>query len=308
MSDNENMPRGFKGIWIPSELWLDHRLTLLEKALVAEIDSLDCSDDHCFASNEYLAEMCQTSTRTIRTILSKLKKLGFIEEVGFNGRTRMLKSFLKSIYADFSHAGRKLASTLGGSTLPPSPPMESHSAGEHRLEQSRKEAAIRSEDPMFITPPKSERNGGSAPKPPTAAAFSKAKEKAKKATTVKETVEDAIKKAIPEGERRDDALAYYAKNKDLVDGKTNPPGWILTKEKRGGCKGFANAERQREEWEANKNRDWALNEIHAALQQKKASVVDGKEGAIFTLKTGESRVFPYEDSHFGENVFKFLGW
>ncbi len=33
------MERNFKGVWIAAEIWLDKDLTLVEKALLAEIDS-----------------------------------------------------------------------------------------------------------------------------------------------------------------------------------------------------------------------------------------------------------------------------
>ena len=34
------MERTFKGVWIAAEIWLDKDLTLVEKALLAEIDKL----------------------------------------------------------------------------------------------------------------------------------------------------------------------------------------------------------------------------------------------------------------------------
>ena len=33
--------RDFKGVWIPKEIWLNPDLTLVEKCLLVEIDSLD---------------------------------------------------------------------------------------------------------------------------------------------------------------------------------------------------------------------------------------------------------------------------
>ena len=54
-----NVNRDFKGVWIPREVWLDSRLSMLDKGILAEIDSLDMSDSGCFASNEHLADFCQ---------------------------------------------------------------------------------------------------------------------------------------------------------------------------------------------------------------------------------------------------------
>lgn len=36
-----NMSRKFKGIWIPANVWLGTELSIIEKVLLAEIDSLD---------------------------------------------------------------------------------------------------------------------------------------------------------------------------------------------------------------------------------------------------------------------------
>lgn len=82
--------RAFKGVWIPADIWLNKDLTIFEKAIYAEIDSLD-GEKHCWASNEYLAEFCQMSVPTISRTISKLINLGLIEKVSFDGRQRILK-------------------------------------------------------------------------------------------------------------------------------------------------------------------------------------------------------------------------
>lgn len=90
------MERDFKGVWIPKEIWLDDRLTALEKVILAEIDSLD-TDEYggCIAGNDYLAEFCKCSANKVALAVSKLKEMGYIELVSFDGRTRKLKSRLK---------------------------------------------------------------------------------------------------------------------------------------------------------------------------------------------------------------------
>lgn len=99
---SNSFSRDFKGIWIPKELWFDSRLTPDEKVLAAEIDSLDHEKDHCYARNAYFAAFFQCNERKIKEMISKLKKLGFISEVSFDGRTRKLQSHLKTIYTKFS--------------------------------------------------------------------------------------------------------------------------------------------------------------------------------------------------------------
>ena len=82
--------RDFKGVWFPKEIWLNKELDMIEKALLIEIDSLD-NEEHCFASNDYFAEFLGVSASKVTRSIKKLKDLGYIEEVGFDGRTRKLR-------------------------------------------------------------------------------------------------------------------------------------------------------------------------------------------------------------------------
>ena len=91
------MERDFKGVWISREVWLDNRLTAVEKVILMEIDSLDCGEKGCFASNQYLAEFCQCSETKVSTAISKLIKLGYLTVKSFDGRKRELKSRLSKI-------------------------------------------------------------------------------------------------------------------------------------------------------------------------------------------------------------------
>lgn len=88
------MTRDFKGVWIPREVWLDSRLSMLEKGILTEIDSLDSSEDGCWASNEYIAKFCQCSEWKVSTAITKLIDLGYLRILSFDGRTRKLKSCL----------------------------------------------------------------------------------------------------------------------------------------------------------------------------------------------------------------------
>lgn len=85
--------RDLKGVWIPKEVYLDKRLTALDKIILIEIDSLDNGDEKgCFASNEYLAEFCQCSISKVTKSISKLKELGYIRVIGTDGRKRFIRS------------------------------------------------------------------------------------------------------------------------------------------------------------------------------------------------------------------------
>tara|TARA_R110001592_G_scaffold30305_4_gene108791 strand:- start:912 stop:1664 length:753 start_codon:yes stop_codon:yes gene_type:complete len=89
------MNRDFKGVWIPKEIYLNEHLSLVEKILLVEIDSLDMSEKGCFASNTYFADFIGVSATTISIGVSKLKDLGYIHQVSFDGRKRILKSNLQ---------------------------------------------------------------------------------------------------------------------------------------------------------------------------------------------------------------------
>jgi len=87
-----NEIRDFKGIWIKKEIWLNTNLTLIEKVLIVEIDSLDNSERGCFASNEYLAKFVNLSEGRVANIISDLKKRDFIIQIFFDGRNRGLRT------------------------------------------------------------------------------------------------------------------------------------------------------------------------------------------------------------------------
>ena len=83
------MEREFKGVWIPAEIWLDARLTLVEKALYAEIDSFSGNGKTFHKANETIQLEYGVSRPTISKAIKKLTDLGFIE-AAFDGRTRHL--------------------------------------------------------------------------------------------------------------------------------------------------------------------------------------------------------------------------
>lgn len=81
--------RKFEGVWIQKEIWLNADLSLIEKVLFVEIKSLD-NENHCTKSNQHFAEFFNCSERTITRGIAKLKELGYIKELAFNGKFRRL--------------------------------------------------------------------------------------------------------------------------------------------------------------------------------------------------------------------------
>lgn len=72
------MDRNFKGIWIPKEIWLSEDLTILEKILLVEIDSLEDEEKGCFASNKYFADFFKLTNGRISQIINNLNKKKYI--------------------------------------------------------------------------------------------------------------------------------------------------------------------------------------------------------------------------------------
>lgn len=70
--------RGFKGIWIPSHIWLNDSLSIQEIVFLAEIDSLDISEKGCFASNKYFSEFFGLSKNRCSEIIKSLEEKGTI--------------------------------------------------------------------------------------------------------------------------------------------------------------------------------------------------------------------------------------
>lgn len=86
--------RDFKGVWIPKTVWLDERLTALDKVILTEIDSLDQGERGCYASNRHIADFCQCSEAKVTKSISHLIKLGYLYVQKFDGRQRELRSRL----------------------------------------------------------------------------------------------------------------------------------------------------------------------------------------------------------------------
>lgn len=70
--------RGFKGVWIPANIWLDEGLTIQEMLFLIEIDSLDATNEGCYASNKHFADFFGLSTRRCSQIINELKNKGYI--------------------------------------------------------------------------------------------------------------------------------------------------------------------------------------------------------------------------------------
>lgn len=71
------MERKFLGIWIPAWLWLMPDLSLSDKALWAEIESLD-NDFGCIASNKKLGQALNIDPTCVSKSIKKLEEKGLL--------------------------------------------------------------------------------------------------------------------------------------------------------------------------------------------------------------------------------------
>lgn len=87
---NEPVPR-FTGIFIPVEILELKNLSYLEKFLLSWIDALYCKKHGgCFVSNKHLANKLDVKENTVSKALTHFRKLKLIEDVSFDGRTRVI--------------------------------------------------------------------------------------------------------------------------------------------------------------------------------------------------------------------------
>ena len=106
----------FKGVWTRREIWLDADMSCTEKALLAEIESLDKLPLGCIAGNDHFAEFFQLSTRQIKRYIARLVARGWIEaeRQGWNRRRLRPTPKLKALKdTSDTFEGQKSPSTEG---------------------------------------------------------------------------------------------------------------------------------------------------------------------------------------------------
>ncbi len=84
----EETKREFTGVWIPRHIIEDTRLKPAARLIYAEISCFNV----CTMSNETLSNRAGCSEATAKRMVSQLKSLGYIQQIGFDGRVRKLTS------------------------------------------------------------------------------------------------------------------------------------------------------------------------------------------------------------------------
>ena len=91
MEDNN---RAFKGIWIPKEVWESKELTLQQKVMLVEIDSLD-NEKGCYASNKYFSEFFGISSGRVSQVINELIDKGYLNAEYIKEDNQILARILK---------------------------------------------------------------------------------------------------------------------------------------------------------------------------------------------------------------------
>jgi len=87
--------RGFTGYFIPVEIVNDPNLRPVEKLLLAEIHALQKGDPRgCRASNQHLGQHVGMTAGSVANSITKLRSMGYIRDVHFDGRTRFIVAVL----------------------------------------------------------------------------------------------------------------------------------------------------------------------------------------------------------------------
>lgn len=114
--------RAFKGVWIPKAIWEAKDITWMEKCLLAEIDSLD-DGSGCYATNQYLAEVFSSTPNSIKELISRLRKKGWItdKKAAVNGGSeRRISVVLPPTTIDGSRQQPLAAASVTTNGTPPS--------------------------------------------------------------------------------------------------------------------------------------------------------------------------------------------
>lgn len=94
MSENiesKGQDSGIHFLQIPIQLVEDENVTNDEQKIFALIQYYDCTNKHCYASNDYIGCVLKLHENTVSKAINNLIKLGYLVKVSFDGRNRVIK-------------------------------------------------------------------------------------------------------------------------------------------------------------------------------------------------------------------------
>ena len=122
MSMDNQDARQFRGVWIPADIWLSKELSLQEKVMLVEIESLQHPERGCFKTNKRLAEFFNLSASRVSEVISSLARKGFIRIVNIRDGKQIVERriFLSTPFDKPDTPSEKAANPLRDSEAPPS--------------------------------------------------------------------------------------------------------------------------------------------------------------------------------------------
>jgi DNA-binding Lrp family transcriptional regulator len=204
----------FTGYWIPVEL-TKLGLTKTEQFLLSMIDSLESdAPAYCFARNSYLAEKMELSESMVSRYITKLKRLKLIEEVGYDGRDRRLRTLKENWFKRSEDSKKELCASMRSQRAQTCEVRERKSAipSSIYIEQD-KEVVCVDPPPVAASPPVCPESGPVAPPSGIKKIFIKAIEGEDIALSKEELIAQCISWrkdwSIPEIEELYEILAKY---------------------------------------------------------------------------------------------------
>lgn len=123
--------RKFKGVWIPADIWLDRGLSVNEKVMLMEIDSLQDEVRGCFASNQRFASFFDLSISRVSEIIGSLASKGLVEIVQIREGKRVIERriFVKTPFDKPKTPSEKAMNPFGKGDEPPSEKAQERNTG-----------------------------------------------------------------------------------------------------------------------------------------------------------------------------------
>ncbi|WP_203234332.1 helix-turn-helix domain-containing protein [Burkholderia mayonis] len=143
--------RKFQGVWIPADLWLDRTMSITEKVMLAEIDSLEDKERGCYASNAYFAEFFGLSISRVSEIISSLAAKKLVDVQLIRDGKRIVERQIRLLPPPFGKPNtpsENTANPFGKGDEPPSEKAKGNSTSKNNTDEGSKRLRG-TDDPEF---------------------------------------------------------------------------------------------------------------------------------------------------------------
>lgn len=109
--------RDFTGVFIPAHIWLSREVKPMEKLLLAEITALSQRTGWCYATRRHFAEWMDCTETNVTNYLTRLVKLGYIEQVERPGQPTLRRVNNQMFYGQQEPVDIATFQSKGSATL-----------------------------------------------------------------------------------------------------------------------------------------------------------------------------------------------